>query len=51
MKQTKHTTAYEAPKMEFIEMAPREVLCGSTDMDASVTTFQTQGTQGGWIAP
>lgn len=50
---TKLTKKYVAPKMELIEMEPREVLCESRNMDGGLITFDTQGTMGTWgtIAP
>jgi hypothetical protein len=46
---TKLTKKYVAPKMEFIEMEPREVLCQSIDTSAGLMNF-TVG-EGQWVVP
>ena len=50
---TKLTKKYVAPKMELIEMEPREVLCESTDASAGPLGITTQGDMGQWgtVAP
>jgi len=45
---TKLTKKYVAPKMELIEMEPREVLCESTDFDGGAMSLDRKnGTE--WV--
>lgn len=46
---TKQTKKYVAPKMELIEMEPREVLCESMDASAGLMNLDNAGNQGGWV--
>ena len=46
---TKLTKKYVAPKMELIEMEPREVLCESLDSKGGLMNLDNAGNQGGWI--
>jgi hypothetical protein len=48
---TKQTKKYVAPKMELIEMEPREVLCVSTDMGTGIMAFGAEENLGQWVAP
>ena len=50
---TRLTKKYVAPKMELIEMEPREVLCESTDSSgkAGLVNFTSAGGTWGTIVP
>lgn len=45
---TKLTKKYVAPKMELIEMEPREVLCESRDMGGNTGLVNFGGGGGTW---